>query len=109
MANAAQIVAAYHAKLPRCQRVGVLTPKRQRRLKAVAKLSRQVCREQGWKCGVGEFFDAYFGVCAEDPWMRGDVPHPTRPDWKQNIEVLLAEDRFAQVMDKAIAAMKGAA
>ncbi len=38
--------------------------------------------------------------------MRGDVPDPKNPRWKQNIDVLLREDRFAAVMDAAITAMK---
>jgi hypothetical protein len=38
--------------------------------------------------------------------MRGEVANPKNPNWKQNLDVLIAEDRFAGVMDGAIAAMR---
>jgi hypothetical protein len=41
--------------------------------------------------------------------MRGEVPNPKNPRWKQNLDVLLAEDRFASVMDRAIESMRGEA
>jgi hypothetical protein len=107
-ADADAMLAAYHDLLPKCQRVSVLNDKRRKRIAAAVKLARQVCREQGWEYIAVEFWPAYFSECASDPWMRGEVANPRNPDWKQNLDVLLAEDRFAQVMDKAIAAMRGA-
>ena len=107
-ADAEAMLAAYHDKLPNCQSVAVLNDKRRKRIAAAVKLAKQVCREQGWPYEAPEFWDAYFTECAADPWMRGDVPHPTRPTWKQNLDVLLAEDRFAGIMDRAIAAMRSA-
>jgi uncharacterized protein YdaU (DUF1376 family) len=104
------VVDAYHRLLPKCQRVEVPNPKRLKRIAAAVKLAKRICSEQGWPYGDGAaFWESYFTECANDPWMRGDVPHPTRPSWKQNLEVLLAEDRFANVMDRAIASMRRAA
>lgn len=109
VSDADAMLAAYHAKLPKCQSVAVLNDKRAKRMAAAVKLARRICREQGMPYDPAEFWGAYFEECAADPWMRGDVPHPTRPTWKQNLDVLLAEDRFAGVMDRAIAAMRGGA
>lgn len=103
------ILAAYHALLPACQKVSVLNDKRKRRIAAAVKLARKVCREQGWEYVPADFWGAYFAECAQDEWLRGDKPHPNRPSWKQNLDVLLAEDRFAGIMDRAIAAMRSAA
>ena len=97
---------AYHHALPLCQRVSVLNAKRRKRIDAVCKLARQVCRQQGWAYDPPEFWAAYFAECAIDPWMRGEVANPKNPGWKQNLDVLLAEDRFAKVMDQAISAMQ---
>jgi hypothetical protein len=105
---AAPILDAYHRTLPKCQGVHVLNDKRRKRLTAAVKLAKEVCAAQGWPYDAGEFWDAYFAECATDAWMRGEVPHPKNPNWKQNLDCLLAEDRFAGVMDKAIAAMRGA-
>jgi hypothetical protein len=71
------------------------------------KLAKKVCMEQGWKYVVGEFWEDYFAECAKDPWMRGETPNPNNPRWKQNLEVLLAEDRMAGVLDRAIARERG--
>lgn len=100
------VLDAYHHALPLCQHVAVLNAKRRKRINAVCKLARQVCRQQGWDYAPAEFWAAYFAECATDPWMRGEVPHPKSSTWKQNIDVLLAEDRFATVMDRAIASMQ---
>lgn len=100
---------AYHRILPRCQHVAVLNPKRRKRIQAADKLARQVCAQQGWTYDPAGFWEAYFAECAVDPWMRGEVPNPRNPSWKQNLDVLLAEDRFAATMDRAIAAMREAA
>lgn len=99
------VLAVYHETLPKCQRVAVVSPKRIRRIKAADKLARSICDRQGWEYAATDFWGAYFDQCAADPWMRGDVPHPSRPSWKQNLDVLLEEDRFASVMDRAISAM----
>ena len=96
------ILIAYHELLPRCQRITVLNPKRKRRIAQVVKLAKQVCREQGWGYDADGFWRAYFAECTKDPWMRGEVPNPKNLAWKQNLDVLIAEDRFASVMDRAI-------
>lgn len=106
--SSAVVIDAYHAALPKCQRIAVPNPKRLKRIAAAVKLAKQVCAAQGWDYDAAEFWGAYFAECATDPWMRGEVPHPKSPSWKQNLDVLLAEDRFAGIMDKAIAAMRGA-
>lgn len=104
---AAVVVSAYHEALPKCQRIAVLNDKRKKRIAEAVRLAKDVCKGQGWPYVPTEFWQSYFAECAQDPWLRGDKPHPTRPDWKQNIDVLLAEDRFAGVMDRAIASMRG--
>ena len=103
------VLAAYHQLLPSCQRIVVLNPKRQRRVLAADKLARQLCRQLGWEYDAAAFWQAYFEQCAADPWLRGDVPNPNNPRWKQNLDVLLAEDRFAQIMDQAVTALGDAA
>lgn len=100
------VLETYHRRLPRCQHVSVLNPKRRKRILAADKLARQVCREQGWPYDPAGFWDAYFAECEGDAWMRGEVPNPRNPSWKQNLDVLLAEDRFAGIMDRAIDAMR---
>lgn len=102
------ILSAYHSILPKCKRIEVLNPKRKKRIAAVVKLAKSVCASQGWPYEATNFWRAYFGECAKDAWMRGDVPYRDNPDWKQNLETLIGEDRFAGVMDGAIAAMRGA-
>lgn len=106
--QSAAVIDAYHSALPKCQRIEVLNPKREKRIAAAVKLARQVCADQGWVYNAPEFWSAYFAECAGDPWLRGDKPHPTNPKWKQNLDCLLAEDRFAGIMDSAIASMRGA-
>ncbi|MGQ4661317.1 hypothetical protein [Lysobacter sp. F6437] len=103
------VLDAYHRVLPNCQSIAVLNPKRQRRIQLADKLARQVCKQQGWPYEPEDFWTSYFGECTDDPWLRGEVPNPNNPRWKQNLDVLLAEDRFAGIMDKAIAAMKSEA
>jgi hypothetical protein len=100
------MLAAYHACLPACQEISVLNEKRQKRIRAAVKLAKQVCKSQGWPYTPLKFWTAYFTECAADPWLRGDKPNPNNANWKQNLDVLLAEDRFAEIMDKAIAAAK---
>lgn len=103
------VLEAYHAILPSCQRIAVLNPKRKRRIATAVKLARAVCREQEWVYDPEEFWIAYFTECTADPWLRGERANPNNPNWKQNLDVLLAEDRFAGIMDRAIAAMREAA
>lgn len=103
------ILSAYHSILPRCKGVEVLNPKRKKRIAAAVKLAKQTCATQGWPYDPDGFWQAYFGECAKDPWMRGDVPYKDNPNWKQGLETLIAEDRFAGVMDSAIASMRSGA
>jgi len=103
------ILDAYHQLLPKCERIAVLNPKRRKRLLAAIKLAKSVCKSQQWPYDAGGFWAAYFGECATDPWMRGEVPNPKNLRWRQNLDVLLAEDRFASVMDRAIGSMREAA
>ena len=107
--DAQAILSAYHEILPACQAVAVLGPKRERRIAEAAKQARKVCREQGWPYDPAEFWTAYFTECAGDEWLRGDKPNPNNPAWRQKLDTLIDETRFTQVMDRAIAAMRGAA
>lgn len=100
------VLEAYHRHLPACEQVSVIGPKRTKRLQFVDKFARQVCRKQGWSYNRADFWDSFFGECESDPWMRGEVPHKDNPRWKQNLWVLIAEDRFAAIMDRAIARLK---
>jgi hypothetical protein len=88
--------------------VSVLNPKRQKRIAAVVKLARKVCADQGWPYEALNFWRAYFSECAKDPWMRGEVANPNNARWKQNLDVLIHEDRFAKVMDRAIESLRRA-
>lgn len=103
---AASVLAAYHRILPKCQHISVLNDKRKKRIAAAIKLAKSVCADQGWPYEPEGFWSAYFAECAKDAWMRGEVANPKNPNWKQNLDVLIAEDRFAGVMDGAIAAMR---
>lgn len=106
-AAAAPILKAYHEILPACQAVAVLGPKRKRRIADAVKQAREVCREQGWPYDATEFWTAYFTECAADEWLRGDKPNPKNSAWRQKLDTLIDETRFTQVMDRAIAAMRG--
>lgn len=105
----AAILSAYHSILPKCKAIAVLNPKRKKRIAAVVKLAKQTCADQGWPYEAEGFWLSYFSECAKDAWMRGDVPYKDNPNWKQSLEVLIAEDRFAGVMDTAIANMRARA
>jgi len=102
----AVVLAAYHEALPNCEHVNVRTPKRCKRIQVADKLAKSICAQQGWPYERAEFWSAYFAECATDPWMRGDIPNPKNPRWRQNLDVLIAEDRFAGVMDRAISNMQ---
>lgn len=104
--SAAAVLDAYHQLLPGCKHISVLNPKRRKRIAEAVKLAKSVCKSQGWPYDADGFWIAYFGECAKDPWMRGDKPNPNNPAWKQHLDVLIAEDRFAGVMDSAIASMR---
>lgn len=97
------IVDAYHLALPACARVMALTDTRKRRIAAAEKNARRVCREQGWAYGP-DFWTDYFAECAKDPWMRGDVPNPHNAQWKQSLDTLIDDTRFAKVIDAALGA-----
>lgn len=96
------ILSAYHSILPKCQVIAVLNDKRRKRVKSAVKLAKTVCASQGWPYDPADFWPAYFTECASDPWMRGEVANPKNESWRQNLDVLLAEDRFAGIMDRAI-------
>jgi hypothetical protein len=100
------VLEAYHRILPKCQTIHVLTPERRKRVLAADKLARQLCCRQGWKYSPGVFWAAYFETCAKDDWLRGERANPNNPRWKQNLGVLLEQERFATVMDTAIEAMR---
>lgn len=102
-----KVLGAYHDKLPKCLAVSVVNPKRKKRILAADKLARAVCKGQGWEYDTAVFWGEYFQDCSRDAWMRGEVPNPNNVNWKQNIDVLLAEDRFAGIMDRALESMRG--
>ena len=103
------IVDAYHELLPNCQTISTPAPQRLKRLANAAKLAKRVCATNGWTYEPETFWRGYFAVCANDPWLRGDVANPNNARWKQNLDVLLADERLAQVIDQAINSMREAA
>lgn len=105
--DVAVVLAAYHSILPACLQIHVLNDKRRKRIKAAVALAKRVCREQGWAYDGAEFWAAYFEECAKDEWLRGDKPNPKNAKWKQHLGVLLEEDRFAEIMDRALAGIGG--
>lgn len=107
-ADCTAILDAYHRLLPKCARISVLNQKRKRRIAAAVKLAKDVCATQQWDYDPRAFWDSYFGECQGDAWLRGEVANPKNAAWKQNLDVLLAEDRFAGIMDRAIAALREA-
>ena len=102
------IVDAYHELLPNCQTISTPTPHRLKRLANAAKLAKRVCASNGWTYEPATFWHGYFAVCANDPWLRGDVANPNNARWKQNLDVLLADERLAQVIDQAINSLREA-
>lgn len=105
-ADVALVIDLYHQILPGCQHMSAVTPKRIKRIREAGRLAKIVCKQQNWPYDPVEFWGAYFVECSGDAWMRGEVPNPKNPKWRQNLDVLLKEDRFATVMDQAIAAMR---
>lgn len=103
------ILDAYHETLPNCQSVSALTDKRKRSLARAVKLAKSVCASNGWDYEPDTFWRGYFAVCSEDPWLRGDIPNPRNARWRQNLDVLLQDDRLGSVIDKAIDAMRSEA
>ena len=103
------VLDAYHEILPLCRKVEVLSPKRKKRIQAADKLAREVCKQQGWDYVPDAFWRAYFAQCDRDPWLRGERKNPNNPDWKQHLELLIDEDRFARIMDDAITTLRAAA
>lgn len=103
------VLDCYHAALPNCQRVEAMTPKRRKRILTANKLAKAMCKQQGWQASVRDFWTAYFTECLSDPWLRGDVPNPNSPRWKQNLFTLVDEERFGQIMDQALAKLRRAA
>lgn len=97
------ILAAYHEILPRCKRIAVLTDKRLKRVGEAEAMARKVCAQQGWEYDTAAFWTGYFEQCSFDPWLRGDTANPKNPAWKQHLLCLIAEERFAEIMDAAIA------
>ena len=95
------ILSAYHAILPNCQRIAVMTDKRKRLFRESVKLAKRICRERGWDYG-DDFWRDFFAECAKDPWRRGEVANPNNAAWRQSIDVLLRDDQFAKVMDSAL-------
>lgn len=98
----ALVIAAYHEALPKCRKVSAMTPKRHKRIITADKLARRIVEQHGQDYDPHVFWPGFFAQCATDPWMRGEVRNPKNPAWRQNLDVLLAEDRFAAVIDSAL-------
>lgn len=98
-----QVLSAYHEVLPNCRHHFTVTPSLDRRIRKVNAMAQAVTKQQGWGMGPVEFWTAYFGECSADAWLRGDVPNPNNPSWKQHLACLIHDDRFQTIMDTAIA------
>lgn len=96
------VLEAYHRHLPNCQAVHAMPPARRRRILAANKLAKSLIAQKSLGVSLAEFWDGYFAECAEDPWLSGRKPNAKNPNWKQNIDVLLRDDHFGDVMDKAL-------
>jgi hypothetical protein len=97
----------YDATLPKCRAAGSLTPKRKKRIHEADKMAKDFCKSHGWDYVPAEFWENYFGECLGDPWLSGDTVNPNNSGWKQNIDLLLDEKRFTQIMDGAVTKMRG--
>lgn len=93
----------YHELLPSCRKVAVKNPKLRKKILAAHKLAGKTIRELKLNVPGAVFWEAFFGECQEDEWLRGDRPNPNNPAWKQNLGVLLDEERFAEIANRAIA------
>jgi hypothetical protein len=101
------IAEVYHDLMTACESIRVWTPKRTKKINAADKLAAKVCKQLGWDYSRRreQFWRAYFEQCQLDPWLRGDVANPNNPKWKQNLFVLIDEERFGKIMDAALAAL----
>lgn len=90
-----------------CARIEVWGPKRRKKALSADKLAADLCKQRGWEYARrrAEFWRAYFAQCQLDPWLRGDRTNPNNPNWKQNLFVLIDEERFTTIMDKALTSM----
>ncbi len=52
-----------------------------------------------------EFWEIYFSVCLQDPWMRGSSD-PNNARWKQSLPTLIDDERFEQVMNIALGSLE---
>jgi hypothetical protein len=96
------VLTAYHEVLPNCRHHWTVTPSLERRIRKVNAMAMDVAKRQGWDMGPADFWNAYFGECQNDPWLRGDLPNPNNPKWKQHLACLIDDDRFQSIMDIAI-------
>lgn len=97
------IVDTYHATLPACREWKVTTPTRIRVLTRAEKLAREACKSMGIPYDPPEFWRGYFGWCDRDEWLAGRLRNPNNAAWRQTLETLVDDRRFALVMDKAMA------
>ncbi len=100
---------AYADRNRGCKRTEVVTAKLRKKLLAANGEARKLVRQMGWAVKMRDFWTTYWLECESDPWMRGEVPNPNNPKWKQHLECLLDDKRFRQVMDLAIDKMRVAA
>lgn len=97
------VLRLYHELLPACRKVAVKNPKLRKRILDSDKLASATIREQGLKVDRAFFWEAFFGECQDDAWLRGELPNPKNATWKQNLDVLLKEERFAEIVNRALA------
>ncbi|MCC8492161.1 hypothetical protein [Xanthomonas citri] len=91
---------------PGCVASMATTPLLDRKLRKADANARKTCKAAGVIFEPAEFWEIYFGVCLDDPWLRGDRPNPNNLRWKQSLPTLIDDERFEQIMNTALAAME---
>ncbi|MGS0571624.1 helix-turn-helix domain-containing protein [Xanthomonas oryzae pv. oryzicola] len=91
---------------PGCTASLATTALLERKLRKADANARKTCKAAGVIFDAPEFWEIYFSVCLQDPWMRGDRPNPNNARWKQSLSTLIDDERFEQVMNIALGSLE---
>lgn len=88
-------LAAVHATVGR--------KKRQQQVQRTTETASEICADQfGDKRITPEFWEAYFGACADDPFMSGEGPYAGQhANWRPDFEYLTRPATMLKVFDRA--------
>lgn len=97
------LLSAVHPKVGRT--------KRREQVRRVLTIASEICEDQfGDKRISPDFWQAYFGACDADPWMRGDGPYAgTHANWRPDFEFLTRPATMLKVFERETADEAGAA